>query len=615
MTVTILRGLPWSERSVSVACVGRQFWASFSCLNNDYGADLAPALAGDAAPEKSEEALPEYVGEELTPENVGYKNYYELLGVGTTGDGISARQIKAAYRRQILKYHPDKTGRGDQDIVFISIQKAYAALSDSKLKRAYDSNLDFDDSIPGAAEGQGDAFYGTYAPVFARNKRFAVKTPVPDLGGPDATEDEVERFYQYWHRFESWRDFTIEAQELAEMDIEDATCREEKRWMQKEVSKKARVLKRKELARIQTLVERAQAADPRAIRFKAAKKARREASKRAKAEHRRLLEEQKRLAAERELAEAAAREEALKEEAKQARFDREQLKKRLRKRRNTARRLLLAAQSALSAHPPAAGGESNGGLRGQRESDLDEALKAFGEQHGPEALEAMAERMGGEEGSVDVAAAEAAWTELTGFLSTAQRQEEEERRQRELKLRREAEQRRAEAERRRSQQKAFSDADVAMLSKAIKRFPAGTGNRWETIAHFMNQQLAPEVPFTKEDCLAANQRVKLGATRAVGKGSAAAAAAAPPPTGAKANAEGASKGAASSAAPSAASSASAWTQEQQKQLEEGLKTYPSSMDKNERWKAIAANVAGKTKKECVARYKELRAGLKAKKGE
>jgi acyl-CoA-binding protein len=54
-----------------------------------------------------------------------------------------------------------------------------------------------------------------------------------------------------------------------------------------------------------------------------------------------------------------------------------------------------------------------------------------------------------------------------------------------------------------------------------------------------------------------------------------------------------------------------WTFEQQKQLETGLKTIPSKDEK--RWDKIAALVDGKTRKECIARYKELVEKMKNKK--
>lgn len=56
-----------------------------------------------------------------------------------------------------------------------------------------------------------------------------------------------------------------------------------------------------------------------------------------------------------------------------------------------------------------------------------------------------------------------------------------------------------------------------------------------------------------------------------------------------------------------------WSAEQQKQLEDGLRTYPNTMDKNERWTKIAKGVSGKTKKQCIERYKKLQMKIKNKK--
>jgi len=56
-----------------------------------------------------------------------------------------------------------------------------------------------------------------------------------------------------------------------------------------------------------------------------------------------------------------------------------------------------------------------------------------------------------------------------------------------------------------------------------------------------------------------------------------------------------------------------WSDAQQKQLEAALAANPASMETNERWKAIAAAVDGKTKKECVARFKLLREKLRGSK--
>lgn len=48
-----------------------------------------------------------------------------------------------------------------------------------------------------------------------------------------------------------------------------------------------------------------------------------------------------------------------------------------------------------------------------------------------------------------------------------------------------------------------------------------------------------------------------------------------------------------------------WSEEQQKALEGALKQYPSSLPANDRWTSISKEVPGKTKKQCVERYKFL----------
>lgn len=53
-----------------------------------------------------------------------------------------------------------------------------------------------------------------------------------------------------------------------------------------------------------------------------------------------------------------------------------------------------------------------------------------------------------------------------------------------------------------------------------------------------------------------------------------------------------------------------WTDQQQLALETALKTYPSTLSANERWTKISSEVQGKTKKQCVDRYKYLSTLLK-----
>lgn len=54
-----------------------------------------------------------------------------------------------------------------------------------------------------------------------------------------------------------------------------------------------------------------------------------------------------------------------------------------------------------------------------------------------------------------------------------------------------------------------------------------------------------------------------------------------------------------------------WSQEEQKALEAALKKFPASLGVS-RWDSISAAVAGKTKKDCVERYKFIVAQLRGK---
>lgn len=65
------------------------------------------------------------------------EDYYKVLGVDKNA---GAAQIKKAYRKLALKYHPDKT-KGDKalEAKFKKISEAYAVLSDPEKKQQYDT--------------------------------------------------------------------------------------------------------------------------------------------------------------------------------------------------------------------------------------------------------------------------------------------------------------------------------------------------------------------------------------------------------------------------------------------------------------------------------------------
>jgi molecular chaperone DnaJ len=106
------------------------------------------------------------------------RDYYEVLGVGRSA---SNEEIKKAFRRLAREYHPDVNNSPDSEERFKEINEAYAVLSDTEKRAAYDRfghagvrgtggvNVDFD--FPDFADIFGE-FFG-----FGRTSRRARNVP------------------------------------------------------------------------------------------------------------------------------------------------------------------------------------------------------------------------------------------------------------------------------------------------------------------------------------------------------------------------------------------------------------------------------------------------------
>ena len=63
------------------------------------------------------------------------EDYYDILGIDRNAD---KREIKKAYRKLALKYHPDKNPSKKAEERFKDISEAYAVLSDYEKRNMYD---------------------------------------------------------------------------------------------------------------------------------------------------------------------------------------------------------------------------------------------------------------------------------------------------------------------------------------------------------------------------------------------------------------------------------------------------------------------------------------------
>jgi DnaJ family protein C protein 2 len=407
----------------------------------------------------------------------------------------------------------DIEGKEDRT-VFLKIQDAFSVLSNESKRRAYDSQLPFDESIPteervDKALAKGPAkYFKLFDTVFKRNARFAVKKPVPEIGDMETPMSDVYRFYDYWVRFESWRDFTGVG---AEHKPDEASSREEKRFMQKENEKLAKKLKKKEMERLIALVALAQAKDPRLNAEKEAKKAAKDAEKNAREEAARKKAEEE--------AEAKAWAAQQEQEASEARNLSKEAKEKLKKAQSNARNILRKLLRITSTLGHGEGREY--GILTDAEAELICSSEL-------EDLNIMNNAMGGAAATKDssafiMAGTEEVLTRLT-VLKERQNQEEEDKRMMEEARTREIANSEAAAAAgasspsgREKPPRVWSRDTISLLAKAIMRYPAGFSNRWGMICNYMNDLLKPADPFTQEECVAAAFKASKNAMPVSGK--------------------------------------------------------------------------------------------------
>ena len=119
------------------------------------------------------------------------KDYYKILGVLPTA---KPKELKKAYHKLSLKYHPDKNKDPGAEDMFMDIAEAYEVLSDDERRRNYD-NSGSDDNKSGGNSGEPKKEETSHEPLDLHLRfsggDFKFKFMPPEEEKPDKAPDMV----------------------------------------------------------------------------------------------------------------------------------------------------------------------------------------------------------------------------------------------------------------------------------------------------------------------------------------------------------------------------------------------------------------------------------------
>lgn len=210
------------------------------------------------------------------------KCHYEILNIVKEA---SASEIKKAYRRLALQWHPDKNLENLQEAKeqFQLVQNAYEVLSDPQERAWYDNHREQllrgagssynDDSLdvypyfsPSCYKGFGDdpqGFYEVYAEVFSKLTTEEIDflddpedvIKIPKFGNSTTEYEQVHEFYSFWTAFSTNKSYVW----LDQYEIKQGDNRRVIKLMEKENNKirqKARRERNEEIRRLACFVRR-----------------------------------------------------------------------------------------------------------------------------------------------------------------------------------------------------------------------------------------------------------------------------------------------------------------------------------------------------------------------
>ncbi|XP_050333452.1 dnaJ homolog subfamily C member 2 [Bactrocera neohumeralis] len=540
----------------------------------------------------------------LDPKEWKDHDHYAILGLGKLRFNATDDDIRRAYRRMVLMHHPDKRKAKGEEVntdedYFTCITKAYEILGTSKTRRAYDSvDPEFDDSFPTQAEIDKN-IYECFNKCFDLNARWSEKKSVPKFGDENSKREHVEEFYSFWYDFKSWREFSY----LDEEDKEKGQDRDERRWIEKE-NKALRIKRKKEeMMRIRALVDLAYNNDKRIQKFKNEEKEKKLAAKRAKMDAAQAQKaEQERALREAQLAKERA-EKAEQKRIEQIRIEKEQMKKVLKKERKTLRDKLKEAKYYGNNDK-----ETLKNMEGVEKicemfnltelQELNKDIEKKGQNAFFVALKTVEKKIA---------------AELEELNQTQQKKVTKN--EKEVK-----------------KNDVWNNENMQLLIKSVNLFPAGTSQRWDVIAAFINQHSTAGVTVTARDVL---NKAKAMQNSDFSKSSLKTQANdtafenfnkskkdvqtcnditvnQPVVNNVNVEANVSTNGnkepsdndkTANKVSNKSTAAPKTWTKEEQALLEQAIKTYPISTP--DRWERIAECIPNRTKKDCLRRVKEL----------
>lgn len=238
-------------------------------------------------------------------------DYYELL---SCDPGASLNDLKKAYRRAAMKWHPDRNHGNEAEAtrVFQLIEHAYSILIDEHERAWYDGHRnmarDEDGEFKATAVdiaslfhacsyiGFGETKNGFYA-VFRRAfgtlaEEENSKDPIPGFGNADSSWEEVSNFYAFWTCFTTKRSFAFNDIHR----LRDAPNAMYRRYMSKENEKIRKKAEKEFVAEVRELAQFVKKRDPRVIKhmkeIEEEKQRKKENGEKIKMEKRRKMNEE-----------------------------------------------------------------------------------------------------------------------------------------------------------------------------------------------------------------------------------------------------------------------------------------------------------------------------------